>query len=70
MLGAFAMHPLEKYCRDREITQDELAKQLGYSASRLSQVINGAVPSAEFMLQVRELTGISADRQLDAVNGS
>ena len=65
------MHPLEKYCREQQITQFELAEQLGYSASRLSQVINGAPPSAQFMLQVRDLTGISADRQLDAadVNG-
>jgi transcriptional regulator with XRE-family HTH domain len=65
------VHPLEKYCEDHEITQYELAEQLGFSASRLSQVINGAPPSAQFMLKVRELTRISADRQLDAahVNG-
>jgi transcriptional regulator with XRE-family HTH domain len=64
------VHPLEKYCEQNEMTQYELAQQLGYSASRLSQIINGAPPSVTFVLLVRERLGISADRQLDAVNGS
>ncbi len=50
------MHDLEKFRRDRGLTQAELASRLGVSQSHMSRVISGAVsPGNKLEFRIIEL---------------
>jgi transcriptional regulator with XRE-family HTH domain len=66
-------HPLEKWRlkeqarRGKPYPRSKLAEELDVWPSRLTQIINdGETPSAELLRRIRGLTGISADKILDA----
>jgi plasmid maintenance system antidote protein VapI len=67
------MHPLERWRlaeqkrRGTPLRWYQLAKELRCSPSRLSQiVVDGEMPSSDLAIRIRDLTGISTDKILDA----
>ena len=52
------MHPLKRYLKDRSLTADEFAAQIGSTSSYLSQIICGhRRPSVEMARKIEAATG-------------
>lgn len=67
------MHPLEQWRleeqerRGKPLRRYQLAKELGCSPSRLTQVIRDCDrPGSDLAVRIREVTGLSTDVILDA----
>lgn len=68
-------HPLERWRekesarRDKPLRRRDLAKELGFSASRYTQITkHGEPPSSALAKRIKARTGISVDELLEAAD--
>ena len=57
------MAPLERYVRERRITQEEAAEELGTTQARISDLVNGKIQSfsIDALINMLDRAGLAVD---------
>lgn len=56
------MHPIQAWCRDNGVSQNELARRIKVGSSHLSYICSGKTrPSPAVALRIGDVTGISLE---------